>query len=901
MQKLFSLLAALALFVAPFSGLTHVALAASGYVTLDSWSGTGGTTLNVSGGGWDNGETVNIYFGNTGSSPATSATIADGMFSISAQVPVSSPQGPLKVIARTADGDEAENSFYVTPLAPQINVEVASHTPGGLIKISGSGFGPSESVSASLGSASASTTADASGQFSNLTLTIPQTASNVYLLTVSGQSSGASAVNYFWVDAFWASVTPSVWYVEPGHPLAFSGSGFSPFETITISGAGTSTLSVTADNLGSFTEAGSFTVPSSLRNQLKTFTFTGNSSNASAQTMVMIGDLYPYAYPSTYYDLPGNNVSFSGGGFGSNETIDVFGESGSALANFTTDAAGNFTTAGATVLPFNDVNGTANFTLTGRESGASTQTAVTIGVFYPSLTPSTYFAAPGAAVSLNGSGFANNESVAISINGTVVASTTAPGGNLATTTVNLPHVSGAFVTLSARGSQSGGEATVTIMTGSYYPTVTPSLYYAFPGDVITFTGSGFAGNETVTLSRGAQNLASLTTDNSGSFSASSTIPFGSGLAVNFSFTGATSNSTLELPISIGTLMPYLTLDKYYAVGGDTITASGVSFAAGETVTVSAPGFASTTIARADGSTPEVSIGVPFGSSNPFTITFTGNSSGAIASTPVSLGAVYQTVTPDTYYIQPGGTVTFSGSGFIPNESVSVSLNNTTLSPVTVNGSGSFTQEVKMPFGVTTASVVFTANNGGQTFTVPITLAELSPTAWLSSYYAAAGSPLTIYGSGFAASEAVTVKFSSGTTINGTTDTNGNLSLETMVPYAPSGTYNVMVTGALSGSNSSVSLSISPVYTGLTLGSYAGAPGTAITFNGSGYLPNEPIQVTTNRSGGTIVRQFNAGESGSFSDNGYTLPADWSEGALMLTVTSLHSFDTKNILFYVTGN
>jgi hypothetical protein len=73
----------------------------------------------------------------------------------------------------------------------------------------------------------------------------------------------------------------------------------------------------------------------------------------------------------------------------------------------------------------------------------------------------------------------------------------------------------------------------------------------------------------------------------------------------------------------------------------------------------------------------------------------------------------------------------------------VSLNNTTLSPVTVNGSGSFTQEVKMPFGVTTASVVFTANNGGQTFTVPITLAELSPTAWLSSYYAAAGSPLTI--------------------------------------------------------------------------------------------------------------------------------------------------------------
>ena len=95
--------------------------------------------------------------------------------------------------------------------------------------------------------------------------------------------------------------------------------------------------------------------------------------------------------------------------------------------------------------------------------------------------------------------------------------------------------------------------------------------------------------------------------------------------------------------------------------------------------------------------------------------------------------------------------------------------------------------------------------------------------------------------------------------------------------------------------------VAPVWTNLQLGSYAGAPGVAITFIGSGYLPNEPIQIMTDRTGTTIVHTFNADNNGVFNNSGYTIPADFAEGDLTLTVKGTNSFTSKDIVFYVTGN
>ena len=98
----------------------------------------------------------------------------------------------------------------------------------------------------------------------------------------------------------------------------------------------------------------------------------------------------------------------------------------------------------------------------------------------------------------------------------------------------------------------------------------------------------------------------------------------------------------------------------------------------------------------------------------------------------------------------------------------------------------------------------------------------------------------------------------------------------------------------------ISLTVAPVYTSLELSQYAGAPGSAVTFIGTGYLPNEPVQVTTDRTGSAAVATFTADVSGHFTNSSYTIPINFTEGNLTFTVTGTHSFDTKNVVYYVTG-
>jgi hypothetical protein len=291
-----SVFAVTSLIVAP---LAH----ADAYLTLSSFSGHPGVTLMVSGGGFNVGDPVKVYLGSVSSAPAATATATnDGSISTSVSIPSNEPQGALAVIGVDAHGIQSSNSYYVTPFAPTITVNAPSNTAYSRITVSGSGFAPNEAINLALAGSIGSATADESGAFMNASITIPNVVSNVYLLTATGAVSGAQAVNYFFVNSFYASVAPASYYLLPGSILSFNGSGFAAHETVTVYQTGSSVAlsTLTTDASGSFSNAGGFAIPTNFAGKTVSFTLTGATSKASAQTSMTVGAFYGFASPSTY-------------------------------------------------------------------------------------------------------------------------------------------------------------------------------------------------------------------------------------------------------------------------------------------------------------------------------------------------------------------------------------------------------------------------------------------------------------------------------------------------------------------------------------------------------------------------------------------------------------------------
>jgi hypothetical protein len=908
MKTLTKNISALILSVAVASvSFAPAAFAGTAYITLDSFSGTPGSSITTSGGGWTAGDTLDIYFNTVSGTSAGATTIkSDGSFSLPVTIPAATAPGPLPVIAiDTATHGQESNSYYVNPLSPSITITAPSHAPYASVSVSGSGFAPNETVDLGLAGATATALANASGSFTG-TITIPVTTVGLYHLSAVGASSGASVPsysNYFWIDGFYPSVTPSAYYLMPGATLSFTGSGFAPGETISVTAdSGTSVLStITAGASGAFSAAGGFAIPVSLAGTAHTFTLKGAKSGASASANVTIGNFYPYASPSTYYLTPGSVLAFQGGGFAANEQINVYQGTGSStlVATFSTDANGSFTTAGSVTIPYSASGTQISYTLIGASSHAQTSVTTSVGAFYPSITPASYYVVPNTSLIITGSGFAPNETVTLSSSGaTSTSATTDAKGNFSGS-ITVPFSKTGSATIEAIGSLSKTSTSVGITLASFFGSVAPSSYFVYPGEMISYRGTGFAPNETVTVSS-SSTTSTITADSLGGFrTASSTIPFTTSGSITTIFTGSLSGATAVTTVAIGSLSPYLSSDSYSAQQGGTIHVTGNGFAPGEMVNVSAGSFTMTTTANAAGVTPAVAITAPYNASS-FKVVFTGAGSGASASLSVALAAFNPQVSPSTYYTTPGTTITFTGTGFVSNEQVDVTFNGAVIAPRVASSSGAFSYSYTPGVSSKAAVFTFTGETSGATQSITITLAPFLAYVQLSTYYAQGGSPLTITGSGFAPGESVTLKGNDTTFATATADTSGNLSYTGTVPFAPAGTLVINAVGNSSGASATATMTLPPVYTNLQLGSYAGAPGSAIDFIGSGYLPNETIAIRTDRTGSSPVYTFTADGSGSFNNSGYTIPANWTGGPLVLTASSNHSFSSTPITYYVTG-
>jgi hypothetical protein len=229
------------------------------------------------------------------------------------------------------------------------------------------------------------------------------------------------------------------------------------------------------------------------------------------------------------------------------------------------------------------------------------------------------------------------------------------------------------------------------------------------------------------------------------------------------------------------------------------------------------------------------------------------------------------------------------------------LNNGSTQTVKTDSKGNFTSPTTtIPFGIQNAHYTFNSSLTGSSLYLDIGIAPLNPGLILSAYYDVGGAPLTITGMGFGGNEKVSIRYDNQDLDNIITDSAGNFTFKTKVPYAATGSHTVVAAGQSSGASSSASFTQAQVYTNAQLGSYAGAPGAAVTFIGSGFLPNEPVEITTDRTGSVVIHNFTANSKGSFHDSGYILPANFTSGPLQITITGKYSQNPTIISYYVTG-
>lgn len=973
------------------------AFAAGPFLTLDTFSGKPGETLNVSGGGFAPNSPIQIFLGAASSPARTVTTDAIGLFTDAfVTIPVNAPAGPLSVAGRAADGTAAMNSYFVQPFTPAITLAADQNTPGSLVRLSGTGFAPGEAVAIALAGASAETAADPLGNFAAASLAIPDAVAGTYTVTATGRASGAQAVGFFFIGEFFPGVTPSAYFLLPDETLTFTGSGFAPGEAVTVrDSSGTVFASFAAGADGGFEGAGAVKIPFSWAGRQIPFQIAGARSRSPASLLVTIGQFLPFASPSNYFLLPGDALSFSGGGFAPGETVNVTEGPGNAMGSFAADASGMFLDAGTVTIPFDFLGSVRTFHLAGARSGAGADITLTVGQFFSQILPSSFFTKPGTDITVSGFGFSPGEQVLVSLEQGASHTVAADAeGNISAGPFRVPFTNLHSLALDGRGLSSQTVSASAITVGQFFPSVAPSTYYALPGAVLSFSAAGFAPGETVNAQAGGnpQSIATATADASGAIEIPAvTLPFGtpagpraysftgqeSGASANVSVTvasfgpwmisdnyfplpgstihlsgfgfapgehvslllgsdtvgggmsstsgntdsvpaaipfglpgparfelrGDMSGASAALDLGLGSLMPGATADSYYALPGTTVHVTARGFAPGETVRASLGGFSAKLPADQTGGAGPFSIPLPFGIPSPAAITLNGMSSGAATALNVTLASFFPSVTPSAYYALPGSAISFSGAGFAANESVALLLNGANVGSAASDGTGRLAGiETALP-NAPAGTLHFAVSGTMSQTTVPvdITLAALQPGVILDTYYALGGSPLSVTAMGFAARENVEFRFEGALLGTAVSDADGTAALLTEVPFGPPGAKEITATGQNSGARAASPFTQARFWNAaLALANYAAAPGGAITFIGSGFASGEPISIRTDRTGPQVLGTFTAGADGSFGDSGFSLPASFAPGLLTLTITGEHSFETRDIVIYVTG-
>jgi hypothetical protein len=424
------------------------------------------------------------------------------------------------------------------------------------------------------------------------------------------------------------------------------------------------------------------------------------------------------------------------------------------------------------------------------------------------------------------------------------------------------------------------------------PKITISPTGGKAGAQVTVNGTGYGSGERVDIywnsTFSGSPLQSIVANSSGNFSVVITIPqaevgthlivgkgAASGLKPSRSFTILPDTSILANPLS-------------GAVGAQ-VSVTGEGFVPGESVAIfwdstGSTGVRLTSATASSTGAISTTVTIPSATSGNHLIVGQGESSGAKASrtfnvTETSLPATDPKVTINPTSGQVGSTVVVTGSGYGSGEQVEIYWDSTygrsPLTSVTANASGAFSTSITVPDDalgrhLIVGKGVASGLKPSRSFTIlPRTSVALNP------YSGVAGSTVTVTGQGFSPNEQVNVFWdstgTSGTKLSTVTaDSTGAFSTNVTVPAGSEGGHYIVGLGATSGAKASRTFTLTggstPVVDGrITIDPTSGPGGTRVTVNGTGYEPNEVVDIFWDSTfTGLNLGNVTANGSGGFS-------------------------------------
>lgn len=415
-------------------------------------SGGPGSPLSLSGAGFAANETVTVYWGSTtGIAEGTPTSDAQGNLNFNFSAPTNATPGSYKIFAvRTSKPASISTTFKIV----QPKATLPAKLFGSGFSFSYVGFQSGEDVDLSLqanGNQTLIYTAPAGPDGASDTeefAQIPLLPAGMYTLTFLGKTSGIT-LNYP------LAIVPGLSLVQQnavnvGSTINVNGYGFSANETVSVffQTASNGAVTATTDATGSFTAA--LTLPDTFDEQTIYYVYAKNSAKTeSAKVMV------PMQSPQFEVDFPvsyGETAQAIGYGFASNELVDLYWnyqQAGQILvASVNADSNGRFDQEITVPSDPDAPSGQVTVAAIGQISNFVVTTTTTE---MPELYTNPTIGTAGTQVQLTSGGFAAGETVSISFNGVVIASTTADATGAITVTFVVPDLTPDYYTIVATG------------------------------------------------------------------------------------------------------------------------------------------------------------------------------------------------------------------------------------------------------------------------------------------------------------------------------------------------------------------------------------------------------------------------------------------------------------------
>jgi len=482
----------------------------------------------------------------------------------------------------------------------------------------------------------------------------------------------------------------------------------------------------------------------------------------------------------------------------------------------------------------------------------------------------------GDSVYLTGNGFYASSTISTYWDSTLVNTITTNSTGSFAINFAVPQTSAGLHTIVSTDTYYGYSATSTFTVST---SVSLSSASVTIGSQLTISGSGFANSSNIYILINGTQVASTVSNASGAFSYNLTMP----ASPHGTYTLSVSDTLGNTASSSFTVNAAVKISPASFTGGSTISVTGTGFAAYSVISALIDGnVVSANAATADstGSFTIASYTVPKMPGGSHTFQLTDTSGDAVTANFSITQAI--TITPTSG--APGTNVQVTGNGFSANSAITISFdgNNVTLSTTPrADSTGTFSASFAVPRASGGNHPVM-ASDG--TFSATAVF-NVTSSAKIDPVTGPVGTTVTVTGSSFGSSGAITITFNSTPVAAVTADAAGSFSTTFAVPQSAAGARPVVVTDGTRSATFSFAVTAS-----VTVNPTTGYVGSSITVNGTGFTSNGQISIkydgtqvasATSNAVGSFAVVFNApvskggNHSISVSDNANTVTATFA--------------------------